>query len=513
MKNLFKVLFFTGVFLSATSFSFANEIEKVENETELSSDDKHPASTHTDPNNTGDSHASHLPATWAVIPFVLLLLMIATGPLFFEHFWHKYYPVVAVILGLIVCGYYYFTLHDQDSIIHSIAEYIQFIALLAGLFVASGGIMINVDKEGKPWTNVVLLLIGAVLANVVGTTGASMLLIRPFIRLNKDRIKAYHIIFFIFMVSNVGGALTPIGDPPLFLGFLKGVPFEWTITHNVVPWAFAIILLAITFLIFDSRNKSDYDGVPNTYSGKLSIIGGKNFFWIGLVIAAVFLDPNVFEWVPAIKVELHGKLTKISYLRECLMLSIACLSYYFANPKALKGNEFEFEPIKEVAYIFIGIFLTMIPALALVADFAAQPENAKLINMDTLYWLTGSLSGVLDNAPTYVNFATAAIAVEGGDIGNLANVKAYAAGAESMGGSESTLRLIAISIASVFFGAMTYIGNAPNFMVKSIAEQVGVKMPAFVQYVVKYSLPILLPILILVWFVFIYLDVLKMIYG
>ena len=532
MKNLFKVLFSISLLFGASFNTFADEIEEDHNKAtheavtedhhETSDDQTHEASAshgeeHTDAahdenHGHGEEHAAHhLPATWAVIPFVLLLLMIATGPLFFEHFWHKYYPAVAILLGLLVIGYYAIALHDTDSVIHSLAEYVQFIALLSGLFVASGGIMINVDKEGKPLTNVVLLLIGAVLANIVGTTGASMLLIRPFIRLNKDRIKPYHIIFFIFMVSNVGGALTPIGDPPLFLGFLKGVPFEWTVIHDFVPWAFAVILLAIVFFVIDSRNKSDYDGKTATYSGKISITGGKNFIWIALVIGAVFLDPNVFSWVPSINLELHGQLVKISYLREMIMLSIACLSYYFANPDALKGNEFEFEPIKEVAFIFIGIFFTMIPALQLVAHFATTPDGAKLISINTLYWFTGALSGVLDNAPTYVNFLTAAISVEGGDIGKLADVKAYASG--ELGGTQSILRLTAISIASVFFGAMTYIGNAPNFMVKSIAEQVGIKMPAFVQYVIKYSIPILLPILFIVWVVFIYFDVLGLLFG
>ena len=171
--------------------------------------------------NSGHGHHKS-PAGWSVIPFVMLLLMIATGPLFYEHFWHKSYPIIAIILATLVVSYYLFGLHNSHSPIHAAAEYLQFIALLTGLFMASGGIMIDVDKEAKPMTNVALLAIGAVIANIIGTTGASMLLIRPFIRLNKNRIKPYHIIFFIFLVSNIGGCLTPIGDPPLFLGFLKG---------------------------------------------------------------------------------------------------------------------------------------------------------------------------------------------------------------------------------------------------------------------------------------------------
>lgn len=447
-------------------------------------------------------HHIHLDG-WEVIPFVLLLLMIATGPLFFAHFWHKNYPLVAVGLGLLVVGYYIFALHDTGSPIHAFAEYIQFIALLAGLFMASGGILIKVDKKGKPLVNVALLVLGAVLANLIGTTGASMLLIRPFIRLNQNRVKPYHVMFFIFMVSNVGGSLTPIGDPPLFLGFLKGVPFIWTVTHNIFPWMFAITLLAAVFFVFDTKNTDGEEGEVE-YSGKITIKGAQNFFWILLVIGAVFLDPNVFDWVPGIQAEIHGQIIKFSFIREGLMLSIACLSYYFADQEALKGNEFEFEPIKEVAFIFVGIFFTMMPALQLVGDFAKA--NPHLITTNSLYWLTGALSGVLDNAPTYVNFLTAGLAAKGGDIAKMSDVRALAAGGFE---HQGLVWLTAISVASVFFGAMTYIGNAPNFMVKSIAEQVGVEMPSFFSYIVKYSLPILLPILFLTWLIFFYFDVIS----
>ena len=474
-------------------------------------DDAHADHDHGDMTADHDSAASeehhgHGPSGFAVIPFVLLLLLIAIGPLFFEHFWHHNYPFIAIGLGLGVIAYYSFGLHDTDSVIHSLAEYVQFIALLAALFMAAGGILINVDKEGKPMTNAVLLIIGAILANFIGTTGASMLLIRPFIRLNKGRIAPYHIIFFIFMVSNVGGSLTPIGDPPLFLGFLKGVPFMWTVMHNTVPWAFAIILLAIVFMFFDNRNEADKRPSlePISYSGKITIKGGMSFIWISLIIGCVFIDPNVFEAVPSIQVILHGQLVKISFLREALMLSIACLSYYFANKEALKGNEFNFEPIKEVAFIFIGIFFTMMPALQLVGAFAKSPEGSAMITVDLLYWMTGALSGVLDNAPTYVNFLTASISSDGGDVSVISNVQEYAKGsADGMfADANSLVKLTAISVASVFFGAMTYIGNAPNFMVKSIAESANIKMPAFVEYVYKYSIVILLPILFIVWLVF-----------
>lgn len=434
---------------------------------------------------------------WSVLPFVILLLMIATGPLFYEHFWHKNYPIVAVSLGAIVIIYYLYGLHNTHGPVHALAEYVQFIALLASLFIASGGILIKVDKKSTALTNTALLLIGALISNLIGTTGASMLLIRPFIRLNKGRIQAYHIIFFIFMVSNVGGSLTPIGDPPLFLGFLKGVPFFWTLEHNLFPWIFVCLFLAGIFYFIDKRNKAasleDEEDVEE-FTNKITIIGLRNFIWLAVVIAAVFLDPNVIEGVPYIAYD--GQ--KFSFLREIIMLSVAFFSWKYANKEAHKGNEFNFEPIREVAFIFIGIFATMLPALELVGNFAKSEGGAALITHNTLYWGTGLLSGFLDNAPTYLNFLAASMAAEGADINMISQVRGFAGGAYP----DSILSLKAISIAAVFFGAMTYIGNGPNFMVKSIAEQVGVKMPSFFGYILRFSIPILLPILVIVWLIF-----------
>ena len=445
-----------------------------------------------------DDESSHHqgPAGWSIIPFAVLLLMIATGPLFYEHFWHKNYPLVALLLAAIIVIYYLFGLHNQHSPVHALFEYFQFIALLTGLFVASGGIMIIVDKEAKPLTNVLILAFGGIIANIIGTTGASMLLIRPFIRLNRNRIKAYHIIFFIFIVSNIGGCLTPIGDPPLFLGFLKGVPFFWTFTHNLIPWAMAIIVLLAVFYLFDKRNKSDfsYDEEQPDPTGQIGIRGSRNFFWLAVVVASVFLDPNVFDWVPAI----HYDGQKFSYIREIIMLSAAFLSYRLADKQALNGNEFSFEPIREVAFIFIGIFGTMMPALEMVSNYAQSPDGVQMISHNTLYWGTGLLSGFLDNAPTYINFLTAAMASTGADINNLSDVIGFANGQFK----DSILDLKAISVAAVFFGAMTYIGNGPNFMVKSIAEQVGIKMPSFFGYILRFSIPILVPLFIVVWLIF-----------
>ncbi len=445
---------------------------------------------------TNHGHHGEEAPLWSVLPFAMLLIMIATGPLFYEHFWHHNYPRIALGLSFMVIFYYIFGLHNTHSPIHALAEYVQFIALISSLYIASGGILIKIDKKGKPFVNIAILLIGAVISNLIGTTGASMLLIRPYMRLNKERLKAYHVIFFIFIVSNVGGALTPIGDPPLFLGFLKGVPFTWTLTNSVFPWAVALVMLAGIFYGFDSRNKLGKDTrASGNYTNKIEIKGKGNFIWLGLIIASVFLDPNVLDWVPGIIFE--GQ--KFSYLRELIMFTVAFLSFRFASREALRENEFNFEPIREVAFIFIGIFGTMMPALELVANFAASPAGVKLINHNTLYWGTGFLSAMLDNAPTYLNFLTAALAAQSGSIGNPTQVIQFAEGGVF---NNSVIQLMAISVSAVFFGAMTYIGNGPNFMVKSIAEQRGLQMPSFFGYLLRFSIPFLFPVLIVIWVLF-----------
>ncbi|MTI22153.1 citrate transporter, partial [Fulvivirga sp. RKSG066] len=476
---IFLLLGFTTIYgYSAPSDTYQDSTKQEVVDNQHDAGESHAEEAHAE---EGGEHHSEAPPGWTVIPFVVLLLMIATGPLFYEHFWHKNYPIVAVLLAAMVVLYYLLVLHNTHGPVHALAEYVQFIALLASLFIASGGIMIDIDKKATPAANVLLLLVGAVISNLIGTTGASMLLIRPFIRLNKTRIKAYHIIFFIFTVSNIGGSLTPIGDPPLFLGFLKGVPFFWTLEHNLLPWIFALIILLVVFYLFDKRNTSDYGTGEEemSFTGKVKLIGVRNFGWLALVIASVFLDPNVLDWVPAI----HYDGQKFSFLREIIMFAVAFMSYKFANKEAIRGNEFSFEPIREVAFIFIGIFGTMMPALELVGGFAASPEGSKLISHNTLYWGTGILSGFLDNAPTYINFLTAALASQGGSINTIGDVVAFAEGGTF---TDSILDLKAISVAAVFFGAFTYIGNGPNFMVKSIAEQIGIKMPSFFGYIIRF---------------------------
>lgn len=449
----------------------------------------------------GSGDTSHeLPPIWLVVPFIGLLAMIATGPLFYAHFWHHNYKYIAPGLGVLVAGYYVFALHDTHAPVHALAEYISFVSLLTPLFIASGGIMIRADVEGKPMTNLVLLIIGAVLANFIGTTGASMLLIRPFIRLNRDRIKPYLVVFFIFFVSNIGGSLTPIGDPPLFLGFLKGVPFEWTLIHVFPEWLFAIVCLSAVFLVFDRKNKTDLDKVETYYSGRYLVAGKSNFIFLIITVVAVFIDPNVLPWVPSL--EIQG--TRFSFVREIIQLTAGFLSFVLAEKRVLKRNEFSFEPIREVTFLFIGIFLTMMPALQLIGAFATTPQGQGAINEHSLFWFTGVLSAFLDNAPTYVNFLTASLAKFGLSETNPESVKAFANGTiQNIEDPLITIRYLkAISVASVFFGAMTYIGNGPNFMVKSIAEFNNIKMPSFFGYLIRFAIPILLPILILEWLVF-----------
>lgn len=445
------------------------------------------ADTHSEVSNNNQAVEHLLPSAFMVIPFVVLLLMIASGPILYHKFWEHHYPKIAIVLGLITTAYYLIFLNDYHSILHTLAEYISFIALLASLFVASGGILIKVDKKSTPLINVLFLLFGAVISNVIGTTGASMLLIRPFIKINKDRIKPFHIIFFIFIVSNIGGALTPIGDPPLFLGFLRGIPFFWVIQNVWYIWLPTIVIMLIMFYIIDSISlKKDSGQKSNVnYSGKFEIKGTKNLIYLAVIIISVFLDPNVLSFVPSLAPLPFG-------IREIIMFSVVFLSYKNADQDVLKANEFDFEPIKEVAFLFIGIFLTMIPALQLIAYEAKVYSN--ILETGTFYWATGSLSAVLDNAPTYLNFLSAAMGKFGLDVNIKADVTHFVL--------QDDVYLRAISVAAVFFGAMTYIGNGPNFMVKSISERAGIRMPSFFVYIIKYSIPILLPVFFIVWLIF-----------
>jgi len=410
---------------------------------------------------------------WLAIPFVLLLGLIATGPLLFRHFWIRYYHLVAVGLGAITAGYYLFVIKEPKPLLHVAEEYVSFIALIGSLYVISGGIHIRVKGEGTPAVNCLFLFIGAVVSNLVGTTGASMLFIRPWIRLNRYRITSHHIVLFIFIVSNVGGGLTPIGDPPLFLGYLKGVPFWWVLEHCWEAWVIGVGGLIAIFYVIDRRN---FLRAPKevresqTEHEEWHFDGLRNVWFLGLALAGVFLP---IGW------------------REGVLVAAAAGSWFSTPKKVHRANGFDFHPVKEVAWLFAGIFATMIPALQWM-ELHAGELGVRTPNQ--FYWLTGSLSGILDNAPTYLAFLAAAFGLTELDLDQKSDVIAFA--------TEHHHILIAISVSSVFFGAMTYLGNGPNFMVKAIADAQKVEAPGFLSYILRYSLPILLPFLVLVSILF-----------
>lgn len=433
---------------------------------------------------------------WLLLPFLGLLSLVATGPLLFPDFWEKWFAHVAIGLGLLMLAYYGFIQHDWHTAVETLAEYFSFVTLLTALYVVGGSIYLNIGLQGTPWRNVILLLVGSILSSLIGTTGASLVLIRPFIRLNDKRAKPYQIVFFIFLVSNVGGLLTPLGDPPLFIGYLRGVPFFWTTWHLLAPWLLTTTLLLTLFWLIDRRNPYPSDFSLNEQrrireEGGLPLLdfsGRKNLLWLVLVLVSVFLDPQRQSWVPAITIS--G--LRISFLRELMQLLAAWGCYRTASRKALSANHFSFGPILEVVYLFFGIFLTMMPALQLAAHAASEPAVAERLTPTMLYWLTGVLSAFLDNAPTYASFVSLSMAGHELSISQAAAVKAFAH-------NPATLPLLrAISTGAVLFGAMTYIGNGPNFLVRSIARKEGVDMPYFFQYIIRYSVPYLLPVLVLV---------------
>ena len=415
-------------------------------------------------------------------PFGLLLLLIAAMPLTpprLKHFWDRFYPHVSLGLAALVAVYYLARVEGGAAELgRTAADYGAFICLVGSLFVVAGGIHLKVKGEATPLANVVFLLLGAVLANVVGTTGASMVLIRPWVRMNKLRCSGYHVVFFIFVVSNIGGALTPVGDPPLFLGYLRGVPFFWLIQHVLLQWLVTLGLVLGAFFLIDRRSfhrmprtlQVDAETQPETWR----FDGAVNVLLLAVIIAAVFLPDRGF-------------------LREGLML-LAVAASLWATPKQVhEENHFSFGPIKEVALLFAGIFATMLPAL----DYLARHGPGLHITHPLQYYFaSGALSSVLDNAPTYASFFQLAHTTAAAQL-----PAAFAAAPDGMAGATSVLLaqrplfVIGVSLGSVFFGAMTYIGNGPNFMVKAIAHDAGVHCPTFVGYILKYSLPILLPIL------------------
>ena len=418
--------------------------------------------------------AAPTPPLWLLSPFALLLLCIALGPIAFPKLWHRRYPQIALALGAVSVAWYVFVAGASHPLLHALEEYIGFISLIGSLFIVAGGIHIRVKGEATPLANAGFLFLGAVLANIIGTTGASMLLIRPWIRVNKVRISSFHVIFFIFIVSNVGGCLTPIGDPPLFLGYLKGVPFWWVLEHCWEGWLVAVLGLIGIFFVFDWQS---FHHAPRAIQAvaeegeQWQFRGAHNLLFIGVVVAAVLALPV--------------------WWREGAMVMGALGSWFTTSRDVHKANHFDFEPLREVAWLFVGIFATMVPALAYLQHHGAELGLSTDMHF---YWATGALSGVLDNAPTYLAFLATAMGQHGANIESRDAVLAFA---------NSHAGLVeGISLGAVFFGAMTYIGNGPNFMVRAIASNAGVKTPSFVRYVTHYSLPILLPFFFLVSLLF-----------
>ena len=421
----------------------------------------------------------HVPI-YAVIPFVLILLCIAVLPLINGHWWHSNYPKVALFFA-ITMGIYDYTV-SPERLGHVAIEYIAFIVLLGALFVISGGILLKGTLVGKPLTNTIILIIGSLLASAIGTTGASMLLIRPLIKANKDRKHTTHIfIFFIFMVSNIGGSLTPLGDPPLFLGFLQGVDFFWT--FKLIPeWGFTLGVLTVLFFIIDTiQSKKDGDFTPKGTIEKFKVVGKINFLFLLGVIATVVSYKTVKNAFPHF--HFAGDIFQVGS-----MSLMAFLSLKFSNPKYREANEFAWEPIREVALLFSGIFACMIPALILL-----EAEGSKLgvTSPAQFFWFTGILSSFLDNAPTYLTFLSLAKTLP--PDGTMVQL---------LTGEVAEHILVGISLGAVFMGANSYIGNGPNFMVKSIVESSGTKMPSFFGYML-WSFVILIPIFVLVNLIFI----------
>ena len=445
---------------------------------------------------------------WACIPFAGILLSIALFPLVAPHLWHHHYGKIsagwAVLFGAPFLGVY--GREALDAILHIyVADYIPFIILLWALFTVAGGIVVRGTLRGSPVVNSGLLAIGAVIASWIGTTGAAMLLIRPLIRANSWRVHRTHlIVFFIFLVANVGGSLTPLGDPPLFLGFLHGVPFFWTFALFPL-YGFLSVMLLVIFFFIDRRlyHQEPADAVAKLAEAEpvpLRVTGLHNFAFLGAVVAFVLFSGIAELGDIAVTEHLHVPIQNL--IRDVGLVVVGLMAYRLTKPSYRAENEFTWGPIVEVAFLFAGIFMTIIPALEILKAGSGGSLGwlVEAVNSDVRYfWVTGLLSSFLDNAPTYLTFFNTAL-------GSLAapgtEAEQVAAMIAATDGSITETTLLAIAAGAVFMGANTYIGNAPNFMVKSIAEEAGIKMPSFFGYIVRWSLPILMPCFIVVTLVF-----------
>ena len=444
------------------------------------------------------SEIGTLLSAWWTVPFAGMLLSIALLPLFAPHFWHHHFPKVSLFWALaLAVPFLWF--HRAEATHHllqvALEEYLPFIMILWALYIVASGILVSGTLRGTPLQNMLILAAGGALASWVGTTGASIVLIRPLIRAISWRThRAHTIVFFIFVVSNVGGLLTPLGDPPLFLGFLHGVPFFWTLHLFPMMLLVGLPLLAIYYALDVRYYRREQPQPPSGGRQTLGINGWGNFAYLAAVVGAVFLSGVVDLG----EVDVFGVHCSVAGLaRDAVLATIGLLSLRTTPAAIHRDNQFSWGPIREVAILFAAIFVTMIPALAIlragehgalrgVIELAREPAH--------YFWLTGSLSSFLDNAPTYLTFFNTAL-------GALEPGRPEAVAVPQLLTTHAAY-LQAISCGAVFMGANTYIGNAPNFMVKSIAEEAGIEMPSFFGYLFKYALPALIPLFLLVTLVF-----------
>jgi Na+/H+ antiporter NhaD/arsenite permease-like protein len=430
----------------------------------------------------GGHQLGHVLPLWSIAPFAVLLLCIAVLPLVAGHFWdsNRNKALLGAALGAPVAAWIAWL--EPMVLAHTVREYVAFIVLLGALFVISGGIVVRGTLAGTPGLNTALLGAGALLASLIGTTGASMLLIRPVLRANSVRLQKTHVVvFFIFVVSNAGGLLTPLGDPPLFLGFLRGVPFLWTL--RLWPqWLFVNGALLMVFYVVDSTlfrredlaTPGDLDEVAVRHQVPVHVVGKRNFAFLAGVVAVLVASGT---WSLPIGVQEGG------------MLAMAWCSWSFTARALRHENGFSWNPIVEVAVVFAGIFATMVPALQILN---ARGAEFGLSEPWHFFWASGSLSSFLDNAPTYLTFTAAASGLLGTDASALGELLRH---------SRGIALLSAVSLGSVLMGANTYIGNGPNFMVRAIAEGSGVRMPSFFGYM-AWSGAILLPLFVAVTYLF-----------
>jgi Na+/H+ antiporter NhaD/arsenite permease-like protein len=395
-----------------------------------------------------------------VLPFVLLLACMAVLPLACPQWWERHYAKAALALAAVTVAYYVFGLPPAalPTVAATARDYADFIILIASLYVIAGGIHLQVNLPPSAGLNTLFLALGGLVANALGTTGAAVLLIRPWLRLNRRRTAAHHIVFFIFIVCNAGGCLTPMGDPPLLVGLIKGVPFWWVLRHCWPMWLCGMAFLLGIFYFIDRRHHAGADAAPPEAGDQWRLDGLWNLAFLAVVIAAMFLQKP--------------------FLGQGLMLAAAAGSYLTTGRQLHEANQFSLWPMVEIAVLFFGIFATMMPAL----DLLARPSFRDHLSIPLVYWASGTMSAFLDSAPAYLAFFSAAKngATGGFDPGIVA----------------------ALSVATVMFGAATYIGNAPNLMVKAIADHQKIPTPSFLGYLFKWTVPVMLPLVLMLWMVF-----------